>query len=288
MTDQVSNPFESSETFVEEEIEATPDAAQVEFDKGLAETIRSDAGVEESPEMAKLIAGLTEDELKVVFDKARQVDDINERLTKTHDRVFGKIGQLEQSFKQLSETKQPVEQHQPVEITKENLANLSEYFEDEAVIEAFVKDLNKINFGGSHVVQQAPEIDFTPVNDQLTEIKNTFETKLLYLAHPDWFELTVKEYDENKNPVYTDDFIAWKQSLPPEGREILDTSADGLVLAKAYTEFKNWRAKKADFADKKKQRLEASVRPSGVGSSNKQELQAESSFKAGLRSVLGT
>lgn len=254
-----------------------------EFESGMLATLNQDKAPE--PEVvAQLIAGMTEDELKEAVAKARQFDDLSARLTKTHDTAFGKIGQLEQTIRELSNTK-PVER---TPIQKEQLSKLREYFDDDDLVAAFAEDLNSLNMGGG-TFAKPQEIDYESINkgvdERLMSMEEKFELKLLNTVHPDWKQLAIKEYDANGIPIHTEEFTAWKKTLAADDQELIMSTNDGSVLAKAFNSFKDWRNKKTQAARNKEQRLDDAMRPSGF--SNIKSQVTEDDFEAGMRSVRG-
>ncbi len=275
----MTEEFESSETFElpDEQETKSPTAEDQAFEDGVNSSLRIEPEIKE--EVKTLIAGMTEEELKEVLDKARRVDEINERLTKTGDKAFGKIGQLEYTLNQLKQARES----KP--ITKESFKHLEEYLgEDNEMTEALARDLSELQLGGS-----AQVIDYDAINSrvgtQLEEISKSFEQKILAVSHPDWQEITIKEYDSNGNPVFHDEFLAWTNTLNDKAKDTVFNSNDGLELSRAFTSYKDWRKKKADYEHNKQQRLDDAIRPRG-GAPSKTTSTVNDPFYAGLNSVM--
>ena len=271
VTDEIT-PEQTEEQKIEEE-----------FESGLNDTLGI---VQETPPVItpQLIAGMTEDELKEAIAKAKQFDDLSARLTKTHDTAFGKIGQLEQTIRELKAVA-PAER---TPFQKEQFAKLREYFDDDDLVAAFVEDFNSLNLGGGYA--KAPEIDYETINkgvdDRLMSIEEKFEIKLLNTVHPDWKQLSIRDYDADGNPLYTEEFTAWKNTLTPADQELVLTTGDGSVLAKAFNSFKDWRNKKAQAAQDKQKRLDDAMRPSGFVGTQQTQV-TDDDFEAGMKSVRG-
>lgn len=239
-----------------------------EFTAGL----NSVYGVEEAQEIAteeiavNLIAGMTEAEVTALLDKARLVDSLNERLTSTHDRAFGRIGSLEQQIGELKAARQA----NPV--NKESFKAIMAYFDDDQVAEALAQDLSNLNMGAPIV----PEVDYEAIaqimNDRIGEVSKEFEVKLLTIQHPDWRDIT-----------QTEQYGQWKATLSEQAQEILANSWDGQVISTALTTFKKWGAAKEEAAATKAKRLEDAVQVQG----NTRKRASEDEFMAGMKKVLG-
>lgn len=272
--------FESTDTFEEEPItepaiEQENQEDDNEFDSGVNQAFGVDPEVKPEPEPepeVKLFAGMTEDELKGIVSKAKQVDELNERLKKTHDTAFGRIGILEETVKALRQTKS-----QQPQVSKESFKALAEYLGDDndEMLEALVKDFSQLQLGGesADTVAMLESIN-EQVNVKVDELNKSFEKKLLTLQHPDWE--TIKE---------TEEFAEWHKTLKPDDADTLFNIWDGTVLATAFTKFKQWKVKKEEFAAKRQKRLEDAVLPKGIQGTSKPNLDDD--FNQGLKKVIG-
>jgi hypothetical protein len=291
--------FESSDVIEDDAIETTIEPnedriAEESFESGLNQSLGIEPVVkDEAPapepvvkqeEVKALFAGFTEDEVKIAFGKAQQFDDLNNRLTKTHDTAFGKIGQLEQTIKELKTAKENAPVATP--LTKESFKALAEYLDDDDMATALALDLSSLQLGGSQA--EAVQVDYDAINAgleerflamsesfslQATATKKEFETKLLTIQHPDWEKVNASE-----------EFSTWKATLKQEARDTLNTTWDGGVLGQAFTSFKTWQSKKTEVASKKQQRLEESLLPSG--SAGRIQAPSDDDFNQGLKQVL--
>lgn len=209
---------------------------------------------------------MSDDELKDIFSKARQVDEINERLTKTHKDAFGRIGGLEQTIRELKETKTTPQQ---VTLDKALFKHLSEYLgEENEMIDALAKDLSALQLGipltpnfDVDAKFAAEEVRFAErtkqLTEQLAETKREMEVRLLSIQHPDWEEI-------NTVPEKTQEFIDWQMTLKPDDRQKLESASnnwDAKTLSSALTSFKGWKQKKTEFEASKSQRLTGNIPP---------------------------
>lgn len=260
-------------------VEPTPEEIMEQnFNSGLSESRGEEPEKPDEPEPpkeepARLIAGYTEEEFKAVFEKAKKFDELDERLRQTHDKAFGKMGQMEQEFRELKQAKAAGKP-----ISKESFKSLVDYFGDEDVAEAFANDLSELQLGGGNSVdaealQAAFDEKLTAMNERFEAATQEFETKLLTLQHPDWEELKDSE-----------DFAAWQNTLKPEARELLMSTWDGATLSQAFTKFKSWRTERDESAKKKEQRLLDAMPVNGSG--GRGHSAAEDAFNQGKNSVV--
>lgn len=227
----------------------------------------------EAPAIPETPFSLSKQDWEEVAAKAKSYDDLQERLTKTHDKAFGKIGQLEQELRELKAIR--AQQFEPTQITKDTFKNVTEYFADEDFAEKLASDLASVQFGGYGTSSADIEI----IRQEMASFKQESEVKLLTVLHPDW-----------KEAVNKPEFEIWQQSLSPEGKAELAALQserwDGLQAAKAITGFKNWEKRKADAEAKKQERLAQAVPLKGAGTTARTStLDSEDAFNAGLANV---
>lgn len=224
---------------------------------------------EPEPESKQLIAGMTEDQLKELLEKAAEVDKLREQQAK----VFGSLGSLKQSIDQLRNQPRPTAT--AVQVTKEKLKRLSETFPEMA--EMIAEDLNGVLAGGAPASvdpAQFEELVEQKLSTKLQQTQQQFEARVLSVMHPDW-----------KTVVPSPEFNQWKQSLPEEVREELDSSWDAEFIGSKLSEFKDWKSKTAASQQAKQRRLEAAIAPRGSAQPPAQS--DDDAFIAGFKQARG-
>lgn len=267
------NPlFQSSMTFddVDEIPAPTPDSEyEASFEKGLKvddEPIK--------PEPAKqVVAGFTDDELREAIAKAKKYDDLEARLTKTHDTAFGKMGNLEQELRSLKQMQfAPV---QPPQLSENSFESLNGLLGDTDFGKALAADLSKIQLGSAPVVNQGLTPD--AYKAELDGLRQQFEEKLVSIAHPDWREIPL-----------TPEYKAWYESLDDNSKIAIDTSYKSEDVTQALNQFKAWRNKKSDAEMRKQKRLENAIPlQSGGRARSNSNVSYESGFQQGFKKVNG-
>jgi len=249
----------------EEQFEAGRAAARGEAQKEEADLIKEDkedkaAGEEEAPP-AKLIAGLTEEELAAVLSKANRFDDLQERFDGETRKLHGKFGELHRELKKLSEGR-------PGRITKESLKRISAEAGDEFAA-ALADDLGNLPGGESFDSTELESRISQAMEERESKLSRSFETKLLSLRHPDWQE-------KRQSPEYD----LWFGTLPTDRQKEIKTSVDGLFVAKALDDFDTWRKK-----GKTKERLERAIVPTGAPAPTKETITDEAAFEEGRKAA---
>lgn len=229
------------------------------FNEAIGESVPEELGetalAPEDKPGQRIYETMSDDELDAIFRKAREVDDLKERVRKTHDTFGGRIGSLEAALRNLSENRPT-----PAPVKRENFKHLEEYLgEDSEMLDALANDLASLQLG----IPLTPNFDldvklaeaekrFAEQNEQfaaaIETIKSDFELKVLNVAHPDWEELK-----------QTDDFVDWQKTLTDEARTKLTTTWSGVELAQFFTKFKDWRKRKDEYQDAQKRRLEGNI-----------------------------
>lgn len=279
--------FESTETFDDVTDEGTPpeesaNTEEAEREKAFNEGLSKISGTEPPESVdkpAQLFAGMTEDELKAAVQKAAQIDELNERLKNTRDTAFGKMGQLEQTIRELA-ANASASRGAPVQLSKDTFKRLAEVFDDEGVAEALAEDLAGLQFEKPDLSEFSKTVAESLRESLLPELKQElsqdFEVKLLTFLHSDWQEIRDSE-----------EFAHWRTTLKPEDQAVLDTSWDGATLAQAFTQFKTWRDKRAEAVEKRTRRLEDAAVPARRGGGPGQRTSGElSGFERGIQRVL--
>lgn len=261
-------------------------AAQA-FESGLAETLGSSEAEQPQEPVKAQIAGMSEEELKAALEKAKRVDELEERLTKMHDKAFGTIGNLQATINELK-TRQP--SIGKLQISKDMFAKSREYFDDDAFAEALAADLANVQFQGG-----GNSIDDSVIENIAAKVQAQTDLKLLNSFHPDWEKMITAGWQQAKDPVtgadvqvrvFTDEFNAWANTLKPEARESVYNSQDVVSVVNALNAFKNWRGKREAAEQEKKNRLEQAITPSGSGRAASSK-SATDAFNEGLSEVVG-
>ena len=214
---------------------------------------------------------MTKAEFFAAIDALKQESD--GKISKVHDRVFGKVGELQQRIDAARATYLSPK-------AKERLATefpeLAEMLFDNEPIPAQVS---------APVQQQAAAPQFDPsviVAEEVRKAKQELAIEQVEDRHPDWQEISQSA-----------DFDYWSSNiLPATDREQLLDSWKPSFINRKFDEFKAWKAQqvaaqaskeKTVEQDKlKRNRLESAVTPSGVpkGSNPSIEDEEEAAFRA--------
>ena len=252
------------------EIEAPEPSAQSE-DDAMQAGFDAVNGIEEpEPEPVpepKLIAGYTEDEVKKAFATIAA-------LEQRESKVFGSLGSMKQALDALKSAPQP-SAPQPMNISVDRLKRMSAEFPE--IANLLAQDLSEVmNSGASANPQQIEEIVEQRVKTSLDKASQAYEARFLTVQHPDW-----------KTIVKADDFVGWKEGLPPDERAELDTSWDAEFIGEKITQFKEWKSKTVQSKQTNQRRLEAAITPKGTSSTRPAPTENDA-FMAGFKSVRGT
>lgn len=238
-------------------------AAPSDDDAAFAQGFDAARGVEPEPQPEPVrIAGYTEEELRDLLEKAKEVDKLREREAK----VFGTLGSLKQSLDQLKQ--QPPAAAQ-VAISG-GLKRLSSEFPEMA--ELLQEDLKEALVSGAAAPTESVE---QLVNERLDSVSKTYEQKLLSVLHPDW------------RGIYADEaFAQWKGTLSPDELQVVEDSWDAISVGDALTKFKAWRDQAAQAKQTRQTRLEAAVTPKG-GRAMPSVATDDDAFVAGFKRARG-
>lgn len=275
----------------EAESELTPEqilAAQKEgFDEALstsrqveaAPVVATEPEPEEHPEEPEaearpaqnlIDAGWTPEKLEELAKKAEKSD----RLQADLNKAFGKLGSIEHTLKQYSESAQGRE------LTEEDVSDLkAEYGEEMAA--AMLKTLKKVVSKGAPKSEQPAEDNEGRIRAAVAETADSLRKEndkiLLSLVHEDWREVT-GVYDENgKWLSWQPKFAEWMKTLPQDEQDKLFSGWDVTFVSKKITAYKKHteeQAKAAEEAEKKAKaeaearkatpsRIKAAVAPKG-------------------------
>ncbi len=200
-----------------------------------------------------------------------------EKVELDQQRMFGKFGEFQKKINGLTQQAPG----QTVKFTKESLKKLSAEFPEFA--ELLADDLGEI------LKSPASGIDQTAVDtlvserikEETTRIELASERKLMFVQHRDW-----------ESVVKSDEFAAWKNTLPPEVNQALSATRDSMFLGDAITEFKKARDAAASATtqaeaskDRRAKKLEASVVPSGMPAARPAKLPDEVGLSKGFSKV---
>jgi hypothetical protein len=218
---------------------------------------------EPEPELPKLFAGYTEDQVRALLEKAGEVDKLKERESK----VFGTLGALRQAVDALKA--QPQQQAAaPVNIA---LKRLSQEYPEMAA--SLMEDLKESQFGGGS--QFDPSVVDRAIGEKLESVTKTYELKLLSMMHKDW--RTIPQSPE---------FAQWKGGLPPDELQVVNDSWDAISVGESLTKFKAWKETNTQAKQQRQSRLEAAVTPRGTRKPTP-SMTEEDAFIAGFKSVRG-
>ena len=181
-------------------------------------------------------------------------DQIRDLFEQNNQRLFGKIGEINREVKRLEElaraSVQPVE-YKPIEVKSEMFSNMREEFGDDFA-EALAKDLSQIPLAQQNGIDQT-QIDYI-IEQRIAAIENNFEMKLVARDHPDW-----------ESVAQSQDFIGWKNQLPIDIRDRLDSSWDSGFISAAISAYKRDKTLHQEEQNKKHKRLEEAVLPTSTG-----------------------
>jgi hypothetical protein len=195
-------------------------------------------------------------------------EQIRELFEQNNQRLFGKIGEINREVKRLEALAQSSAQPreaQPIQVTAEMFSNMREEF-GEDFANALARDLSQIPLQQQGGVDQS-QIDII-LEQRVAQIENNFEMKLVAREHPDWESIAQSQ-----------DFNGWKNQLPADIQDRLDTTWDSGFISAAISAYKRDKALYQEQQSKKNQRLEAAVMPTSTGGFDE---NYEDDFEAGF------
>jgi hypothetical protein len=229
------------------------------------ESAEPDATAEpEKVEPEFFLDNLTKEDVKRLLTKAGEVDVLQSQLQKAH----GRLGELNMRVQQI-------QQGSGRKLTAETFSRLKEAGYDD-LAEKLAEDLSGVSLGGAAPPQQ---VDLSPLRQEIQQIKEQHEMKLLSLRHRTW-----------QQDVNGDEFRLWSQTLSAEDRQQLNESWDAMFIGDKLDDYKAWRERGVQAQasqQQKQQRLEAAVTPKGIPSPAKAAIDDEEAFLAGIKSVRG-
>jgi hypothetical protein len=195
-------------------------------------------------------------------------EQIRELFEQNNQRLFGKIGEINREVKRLEALAQSSAQPreaQPIQVTAEMFSNMREEF-GEDFANALARDLSQIPLQQQGGIDQS-QIDII-LEQRVAQIENNFEMKLVAREHPDWESIAQSQ-----------DFTGWKNQLPADIQDRLDTTWDSGFISAAISAYKRDKALYQEQQSKKNQRLEAAVMPKSTGGFDE---NYEDDFEAGF------
>lgn len=243
------------------EVSAAPDDADAAFEAGFAD-VREPTEEAEPP---RLFAGYTEDELKPLLEKLKEVDKLKEREAK----VFGTLGSLKQSVDALRSQPQQPKATAPVKLDASKFKRLNSEFPE--IASMLTEDLSEALQVGSGFDQDAVS---RVVRSEIERTGKVYETKLLSVTHPDWRQIAQSQ-----------EFQQWTGTLPPDELQVVRDSWDAEAVGKHLSAFKAWQAKATQNKQHRQNRLESGITPTkGIAKTTPVSTEQDA-FLAGFRSV---
>lgn len=188
----------------------------------------------------------TDDDLQAVMQR------VNGEFGKNFDRVFGKIGELNQRLATVQSLKEEALRISPK--ARERLRD--EFPELETLLFDDDEGETKEEAPSEQQSDTPPKSSTSQTTNQMTA-EQIVERRLLKRDHPDWEALVVAP-----------DFIAWTEKLPAQEKERLRSTWDADYVSEKLTEFKSFKgvalAKKSKDDKNKKERLDAAIIPRGM------------------------
>lgn len=179
-----------------------------------------------------------------ITDLMAMLEDQKRESQKTVDRVFGKLGELQQR----------------IEAAKSSVSGISPKARERLAGE-FPELAEMLFDGGEPEPQQTQQTapTYTPpaVDTEVVEsVKRDFEKKLLKRDHPDWEQV-----------VGSPDFANWAETvLSPEDAATLNSTWDSDYVSGKLDEYKKWKVaqtKKTQQKQAQQNKLESAVVPRG-------------------------
>ena len=196
------------------------------------------APVVPEPVTPEPVKGMTIDDFNAAMNTQKQ------EMQKNLDRVFGKVGNLEERLNAIKSTAGGFSAKQRAKIETEFPEMAALLFEEEPE----PAPIPEVKPEPAPVIIQRPERDIEE------------EKELLSFDHPDW-----------ETVVASPDFASWKATLPAKVVKRLEETEDAGFVSGKLTVYKSWLSTKTQAATEKaekdklnKERLEAAINPKGV------------------------
>lgn len=260
--EQVAAPEVVEEQVEETQVESAPDTGE---DAAFMAGFDSANGIEPPPPEPEpepqLIAGYTPEQIKELVSTV-------EALKQRESKLFGSMGGLKQTLETLKASQQAPAQTNSLGSLK--FTKLAAEFPEIANILA--EDLKEATVSTGSGVDKSEIENLKATIDQT---QKAAEAKLLSFQHRDWRQV-----------VASQDFVGWKESLPAEEKQELDSSWDSEFIGAKISEFKEWKEKSVQTKQTNQKRLEAAITPKG-NAGGKPSLTETDAFMSGWKSVRG-
>ena len=185
-------------------------------------------------EQQPVFAGMTENEIKALLDRAARFDD---QLAKAH----GKIGELNRTLQQLT-APQPAPQAS-AEVGKADDVDLSEI---EELFPEFTPAVEAKARRIAHEVMAQQQ----PAQTDPEQLQQTIALAVMDATRPGW-----------RNTVQTDDFQTWIAAQPEDYQQTYASTWDTAVFSGVLTDFETARRATTARTTRNQTRLEAALTP---------------------------
>lgn len=195
-------------------------------------------------------------ELKKLLDELPS----NQAATqKQIEKIHGKLGEFNRTLSQLQ-----TGGVKKVAIKADKLTRIAEAFDAD-----FAKTLAEDLSEAFEVVDNGG-VDIDAIRSEIaSEFEQKMQVSLLKMQHRDFAE------------VYgSDEFKAWKQTLPADELATLENTWDASFIADKLTEFKQYRASQTNQQERNNERLARAITPSGTKSVQKVIATEEDGFNS--------
>jgi hypothetical protein len=191
-------------------------------------------------------------------------------------QLFGKLGSLEQTIKELrAEPQRP-------ELKPELFKKLYDEYPD--IAESLAEDLQGILLERRVIEQQQQPFDLQPLEaainarleQQQQQLTQEFEKRLLQKDHPDWTQVVTSE-----------SFVEWQSKQPTEFQQQLNSTWDSAFISNALTQYKATQAAVTQKKEQRQQRLANAVVPkTSAPAGQRTTVNEEDAFNAGMKRAL--
>jgi hypothetical protein len=202
---------------------------------------------------------------KVQLEIKKLLDDLpnNQAATqKQIEKIHGKLGELNRTLSQMQTGGK-------LKVNASKLTRIAENF-DSDFAQSLAEDLSEALEGAGN----GSGVDVDTLKEALrTEMATEFDKKmqvsLLKIQHRDYAEI-----------YGSDEFAQWKQTLPADELNELETTWDAAFISDKLTEFKQHKATQNNTTERNNERLARAITPSGTKSVQKVIATEEDGFNS--------